>query len=285
MATEVQDYRLEIDKKSFKAESYFPGITYDDYDRAGGISPWKICRMFEAGRMVPFFQGNFLDFNNLRTGNFTIFVLGGDYYFDPCLWEVARKYHYFPYKISVELINLGQTSLTVRQVLTNLLDQKEIATFYGKLVYVDRNTKRSQVLPNWHRLKYQSVESQDRVRLETSMPRIPDNAFSAKTVVGASDTDHNGHTNQGSYIRFCLDAAELARRAQQLHCLINDICLYPVIKMTTAYRGETLAGDELTTSVWEDNLTPRILHFVIMRGRTLVFVSTITFKDRPCSKL
>ncbi|BFZ22611.1 hypothetical protein BsWGS_25650 [Bradybaena similaris] len=285
MATQVLDYRLEIDDKNFTAESYFPGITFDDFDRAGGISPWKICRMFEAGRTVPFFVGNFLDFNNLRTGNYTFFVLGGDYYFDPCLWEVARRYHYFPYKIKVELINVGQTSLTIREVLTNLLDQKEIATFYGKLVYVDSKAKKSQVLPYWHRMKYRNVESTDRVRLETSKPRIPEHAFSAKTVVGASDTDHIGHTNQASYIRFCLDAAELARRARVLHRLTHDICLYPIVKMSTAYTGETLAGQELSTSVWEDELSPSILHFVIKREDTVAFVSSITFKDKPCSKL
>lgn len=35
MATQVLEYRLEVDESSLKAECYFPGMTYDDFDRAG----------------------------------------------------------------------------------------------------------------------------------------------------------------------------------------------------------------------------------------------------------
>ena len=55
--------------------------------------------MIEAGRSVPFYQGNYLGFKDLRSDNFGFYLLGGDYYFDPCMWEVARKYQYFPYKV------------------------------------------------------------------------------------------------------------------------------------------------------------------------------------------
>ena len=48
-------------------------------------------------------------------------------------------------QISIQLINLGETSVSIRQVLTNTLDGREIATFYCKLVYVDKLAKSSQV--------------------------------------------------------------------------------------------------------------------------------------------
>ncbi|CAL1547718.1 unnamed protein product [Lymnaea stagnalis] len=285
MATQVLDYRLDIDEKNFKAESYFPGIAYDDYDREGGISPWKICRMFEAGRVVPFLQGNFLDYLNLCSKNFGIFVLGGDYYFDSCLWEVTRRYHYFPYKISIELINVGQTSMTIREVLTNLLDNKEIATFYGTVVYVDKLAKRSQPLPYWHRTKYQGAASSEKVQLDSSVTKAPDKAFKVKTLIAASDTDLNGHTNQASYVRFCLDAAEAARRANHLKLLTRDICRYPILKLSTSYRRETLAGEAITTSVWQDDTTPTVIHFALHCGDTLAFTACVTFKPKACSRL
>ncbi|GFO31774.1 hypothetical protein PoB_005827900 [Plakobranchus ocellatus] len=288
MATQVQDYAIDIDTDALKVESHFPGISYDDFDRGGGISPWKICRMFEAGRSIPFFQGNFLDFNQLVSRNFGFFVLGGDYYFDSCLWEVTRKYHFFPYKIRLELINVGQTSLTIRQVLVNKLDSKEIATFYGKLVYVDKLARRPTALPYWHREKFghlkKEMDGQAKIMVD-SKKVVPEGAFQVETLVAASDTDHNGHTNQGSYVRFCLDAAETANKAGVLECVQGDICFYPILKMTVSYKGETYHGDRLITSVWPDDLSPPVLHFAIKRQGKLVLTASITFKPRPKSKL
>jgi len=285
MATLVTDYRLDVSESGLQAVSYFPGVSYDDYDRAGGIAPWKVCRMIEAGRSVPFYQGNYLGFKDLRSDNFGFYLLGGDYYFDPCMWEVARKYQYFPYKISIELINLGETSVTLREVLTNTLDGKEIATFYGKMVYINKLAKKSQVLPYWHRMKYRSVETPHRVRIDQTQSQVPQGAFRVKTLVSASDCDHNGHTNQASYIRFCLDAAESVNRRQPLKRFNGDICLYPITKMSTAYRSETYLGDELCTCLWQDDLSPFRIHFVLLRDKTIVFSASMSFKNAPCSKL
>lgn len=37
--------------------------------------------------------------------------------------------------------------------------------------------------------------------------------------------------------------------------------------------------------MWENDTNPSILHFVINCGETVVFVSTVTFRETPCSKL
>ncbi|KAH9492404.1 hypothetical protein Btru_051034 [Bulinus truncatus] len=252
MATQVLDYRIFVDEKNFKAESFFPGLAYIEFDRTGGLGLWNISRIFEAGRAVPFFQANFLDYTTLRSEKNTFFVLGGDYYFDTCLWDVARKFHYFPYKVSIELINTGPSSITIREVLTNLLDGKEIATFYGKMVYVDRVARKSQPLPEWFRKKYETAVSSSNIRIESSNPLVPSNSYKVKVLITPSDTDFNGHTNQGSYVRFCMDAAETARQSQFLKCFTSDICQYPILKLTVSYKLETLAGDEVITSVWQE---------------------------------
>ncbi|KAK0055866.1 hypothetical protein Bpfe_014735 [Biomphalaria pfeifferi] len=285
MATQVLDYRIVVDEKNFKAESFFPGLAFVDFDRTGGLALWNISRLFESGRIVPFFQANFLDYKTLRSDQNTFFLLGGDYYFDSCLWNVPRKFHYFPYKITIELINVGQTSITVREVLINLLDGKEIATFYGKLVYVDRITKKSQALPEWYRRKYEAAKSSRIVKFETAVPAIPQNRHQVSVTVTPSDTDYNGHNNQGSYVRFCMDAAETARQSQFLKGFTGDICLYPVVKLTACYKGETLAGDNLMTSVWQDDTSPSELNFAIHKGTKLAFTACITFKSTCCSKL
>uniref|UniRef100_A0A0B7A1V0 Uncharacterized protein n=1 Tax=Arion vulgaris TaxID=1028688 RepID=A0A0B7A1V0_9EUPU len=286
MATQFVNYRLEVDDNKVKAECYFPGIAYDDYGRAGNINPWKVLRMFEAGRAIPFRIGNLLDYIDLiSAGNYGSFALGGDYYFDPSLWEVGHGYQYFPYKITIELVSIGQTSFTVRQVLFNTIDHKELASFIGKLVFVDTKTKRPQAFPSWHNIKYSTLQSQDTFKVDVPVTSVPDYAFSRTFVVTASDTDHNGHTNQASYVRFCLDATEAARRHQFLHHFTSDICFYPIVKMSVAYRGETLCGDELTVSLWDIGHNSSNLHFAISRGTTIVFVAAVKFRESAVSKL
>ncbi|KAK3797365.1 hypothetical protein RRG08_045723 [Elysia crispata] len=284
MATHVQEYDVVIDLQKHQVESHFPGISYDDFDRGGSISPWKICRMFEAGRAIPSIVGNYLDGNTLTTDKHALFVLGGEYYFDPCLWDVARKFNYFPYKVTLETINLGQTSVTLRQVLINKLDNKELATFYLKMVLVDRISRRPTTLPSWYQEKFKDVKGRvgDQAKfLLNSQLVVPEGAFQVERQVMPSDTDHNGHTNQGSYVRFCLDAAQVANKAGVLEYVQGDICLYPVLKISISYKGESDSGDRLMTHLWQDDLSPQMLHFATYREAKLILVATITFKSRP----
>ncbi|BFZ06375.1 hypothetical protein BsWGS_09414 [Bradybaena similaris] len=285
MTTQLCDYRLEIDAKKFTSECYFPGVTFDDFDRAGNVSPWKVCRLFEAGRAVPIRHGNYLDLTDLvKSGDSTYFVLGGNYYFEPCLWKIDHPFQYFPYKIKAELVAIGQTSFTIREILINLIDNKELASFICKLVYIDRKTRRPQSFPYQQLLKYQGIKSND-VKIDVPKSSAPDTAYTRQFIVTASDTDGNGHTNHAAYIRYCLDIAEQARRENRLRHFHSDICLYPITKMSTFYKGETLSGDTLRGSVWESDLDPSKLDFVISRGNDIAFAARIDFRDRPSSKL
>ncbi|RUS90068.1 hypothetical protein EGW08_002181 [Elysia chlorotica] len=284
MATHVKEYDLVLDSQKLQAESHFPGISYDDFDRGGRISPWKICRMFEAGRAIPFILGDFLDRSRLTSDKAGLFVLGGEYYFDSCLWDATRKYNFFPYKVTLEVINVGQSSLTFRQVLINKLDNKELATFYMKMVLVDLHTKRPIARPQWHQEKFRHLQGSqdDRVKvLLNAKLAVPEGAFQAETLVVPSDTDFNGHTNQASYVRFCLDAAEAANKAGFLQYVDGDICRYPILKISISYKGETTSGDRLFTSVWQDDLSPQVLNFATYRAEKLVLVVSITFKPKP----
>lgn len=55
--------------------------------------------------------------------------------------------------------------------------------------------------------------------------------------------------------------------------------------MSIFYKGETLSGDTLRGSVWENDLDPRKLDFVISRGNDIAFAARIDFMDRNSSKL
>lgn len=284
MGTHMQNYDLVMDSKRMKAESHFPGITYDDFDRGGGLCPWKVCRMFEAGRAIPFNLGNYTDWNNIAAGNRTAFVLGGEYYFDSCLWDVASKFSYFPYKVTLEVINMGKSSMTFRQVLINKLDNKELATYYMKMVVVDKVTRRPAALPSWHRERFHHLDATLDKKAEFVLDTdtaVPESAFQAETLIAPSDTDLNGHTNQASYVRFCLDAAEAANKAGALEYIHGDICKYPILKICISYKRETNAGDRIFTSVWQDKLSPQTLHFASQLDGKVVSAASISFKPTP----
>ncbi|CAG5125069.1 unnamed protein product [Candidula unifasciata] len=291
MAVQLLDYRCEIDETNIKAACYFPGISYDDFDRAGNISPWKISRMFESGRSILFRRFNYLDVSELKGDNaFTHFILGSHYTFDPCLWNMFSKDKNFPFKVTSELINLGQKSIAFKEVIINLLDNKQLASYTGKLVYIDRKTKRPKNYPSWHSLKYSHAPTDNDVNISVNVTYIPETAFTWKFVVMPSDIDNNGHTNQASYIRFFLDTAEMARCAKHLHHFTSDICLYPITTLSIMYKKEILCGQEVSASVWESEAKPSILNFALKKsgsneGDDLAVVATASFRDNPSSKL
>ena len=80
----------------------------------------------------------------------------------------------------MELISVGGTSITYRQILVNELDNRELATFYYKMVYVNAKTRRPEPLPSWFRDKSRPLqgktEGQAKVLINSGKP-VPKGAF------------------------------------------------------------------------------------------------------------
>ena len=57
-------------------------------------------------------------------------------------------------------------------------------------------------------------------------PQIPSSAYKYEVQVSPSDTDRNGHTNQGSYVRYCCDAIQMAFSSGEVREFDTDMALY-----------------------------------------------------------
>ncbi|XP_076449915.1 uncharacterized protein LOC143286171 isoform X2 [Babylonia areolata] len=244
---------------------HFSHLDYGDFGRTECLDHWKIAKVFESARVraVP---TEMLNFNVLLREQHHVFILGMHYKMIPELWA-ADFQTLFPYKVSVEICDIGQTSLTLYSEMVNKLNDQTLASCACKIVYVDVVTRRPAPLPDWYVQSYRDVATRQKRPLALSriFPKVPSTAHCYNLRPAASDTDTNRHVNQGSYMRFCCDAAQAALRAQALAGFQHDIARYPLIEHQVIYMGESDVGDQLQVYVWQPpDRTDKVL-FLITR--------------------
>ena len=66
----------------------------------------------------------------------------------------------------------------------------------------------------------------------TSLFQVPTSSYSYDVIVAESDTDHNKHTNQASYTRYCCDATHAAVKEKKLARLEPDFSHFPLTVRT-----------------------------------------------------
>ncbi|KAK7092307.1 uncharacterized protein [Littorina saxatilis] len=266
MMTALRPVEVEVSADQTLSWTHFSHLSYDDFSRTETIQHWKLSKVFESGRYHGLYAG-VLDFPKIVNRQFTLFVLGIEYTFHPDLWKVPKGM-VFPFKISLEVVDMGRTSVTLFSQLVNTLDGRELATSRCKCVYTDRVTRRPVPWPQWIVHKYTPAINQKRsVDLPKAVPEVSALAYSYKVRVGASDTDINGHTNHGSYVRYCCDAAQAALKAGVLVLtpFHRDINRYPLKEHKIMYVGESAMGDNLQVLLWQPQGHEDTVHMVIRR--------------------
>ncbi|XP_076460229.1 uncharacterized protein LOC143293294 [Babylonia areolata] len=260
----VKTQEVDVAPDHSRCVAHFSHLVYDDFGRTECFRHSKIAKIFEAGRQVA--MVTILGFDSLLSERVTAFVLGTKYHMIPQLWTV-RLGSVFPYTVSVEVSDTGRTSLTMYSEMVNKLNDQVLASCQCKFVLVDRETRRPAPFPDWYLQKYGAIAARNKrpLSLTRAVPEIPAAAHCYKMEVAASDTDFNGHVNQGSYMRFCCDAAQAALRAQTLAGFQHDIARYPLIEQEVIHIGESDMGDQLQVYVWQPpDRTDKVL-FLITR--------------------
>ncbi|XP_076455965.1 uncharacterized protein LOC143290426 [Babylonia areolata] len=279
--TEVETLTVEINNDQGLACVHFKELAYDDFGSSETLRPHKLSRLFEAGRVMPLKKG-FLEGPTVITKDYGLFVLGLHYTFHPALWSVRRG-HTFPFKIETQLQDIGQSSATLQSRLVNTLDNSSLSTLDFKYVYVNRHSGQSSPLPGWLVQKYRSVLKERRqLQLSKDMPVVPAWAYMYDVRVSESDTDHNGHTNQASYIRFCSDATHAAVKEGRLPRLQPSAWHFPLLKLQAMHSGETWMGDKLQVSLWQQEDCRDTIRYIIRRMQgdgedKVVFHASIVF--------
>ncbi|KAK7489446.1 hypothetical protein BaRGS_00019245 [Batillaria attramentaria] len=271
---------VDVSPDQRMAWSHFSHFSYSDFGRSDILCHWKPASIIRAGMAFGLLEG-LMDYSFVTNGRFTTFDLGIEITFDQALWTVPLRAQ-FPYKVSTELEDIGKTSATLFCRLVNKLDNKTLATYRLKMVYVDQTTRRPAPFPDWFQQKYNSGKKQN-VKpfvLPKSAPQVPVSAFTYRVTVPAGDVNAANHNNQASYFRYCCDAAQAAISEGHLLSFSPDIS-----EMMGVFAGDSNQGDLLCVSLWQQDDQPNSIRFVITRKegiqQPIIFHASMTFGMTP----
>ncbi|XP_048780722.1 uncharacterized protein LOC125683522 isoform X3 [Ostrea edulis] len=273
-------YKINYDNGSSASVSIM-GIPYGDFDRTGHWAVWCVTKMFEAARILAFMKG-FIDHENIVNEDAAIAVVKQHLHLDSKLHRLNLA-SLTEITSNLEIKQQKKSSLMFVVNLKNETTDEILGENYFKVVRISRKTRRSIPFPEWYQKKYSSfmgtpghpgTEKED-------LPKIPENAFKYTVFPGHSDEDVNGHLNQSSYIRFCMDAATRASLNGYYDHYTKDMCLYPSLQWTITYVGESLANDELNIFTWQSENCPEQIYFtMLVNGHKIIFhASTIFGKE------
>jgi acyl-CoA thioesterase FadM len=185
-------------------------------------------------------------------------------------------------KFESDIKQLKNTSVAFGVKLISETTDELLGENFIKVVRFNKQTRRSIPFPEWYHKKYSSAmgvpgypgtEKED-------LPKIPENAFEYITSATYSDEDMNGHVNQSSYIRFCMDAATRASLSGHYDHYTKDMCLYPSLQWTISYVGESHANDQLNIFTWQEKNCPEHIFFtMLINGKKTIFHAATTFGE------
>ena len=117
-----------------------------------------------------------------------------------------------------------------------------------------------------------------RVEILKDFPSKPKDCFEYPIHVRHSDTDSLYHSNQASYFLYCMDAATEGTKRGHFRLLKGDLLSYRIELLECMYRGESLPGDELSVSVWENEVNPSELFSQIEKDGRVIWIGKIGFR-------
>ncbi|XP_061181551.1 uncharacterized protein LOC133190097 [Saccostrea echinata] len=272
----MSHYRVNSVSGSAASVSFI-GIPYSDIDRTGHWAVWCISKMFEAARLAALLDG-FLDYRRIIDEENALAIIKQQLNLDPKVHSVSLT---SPMKLKFdhEFKQLKKTSIMFAVKLKNEATEEILGENFIKVVRINRKTRRSSSFPEYFYEKYAAfmntpghsgTEKED-------LPEIPRHAYKYVVIPGHSDEDFNGHLNQSSFIRFCMDAATNASLKGYYEHYTSDMCLYPSLQWTISYVGESLAGDQLTIYTWQKEDTADNIRFAIVRNGNRIFYASTVF--------
>ena len=189
-------------------------------------------------------------------------------------------------QFQMRIKSVGNTSLVYEQILRdasngNVLWQGNFADAFVK--YESKRTKsKSAVIPASFKevcMKYCNDSPSTRIL----PPDVPEHGcFVYRVDIMYSDTDLNRHSTMSSYVRFCLDCADVASRAGHYRLFLHNPAQLPVKTHQIVYKGESFEGDTLEVHTWEVEKKPdNVLYFAIMRQGSLIVHCSFEFHEEP----
>jgi acyl-CoA thioesterase FadM len=241
--------------------------------------PWTIERLSSITRFLQLKMPSVLN-ASAADKNTTTIILATRSHFHPRLYSHATLK--FPMRLSSRL---GSVSRSAVSLLISLYDA---AT--GELLYEDE-----KVVINVDLTSFRAVPINEEVAEEfkkychrKTVPRITSpqkpkdgGSFQCQRQAVSSDIDHLNHVNAHSYLKFCLDAASLARKedpteTENAFLLKSADCVH---------KAEVKEGDTMDIFMWKSE-KPNVVHFQIEVEAKAVCNMTLEFYNQDvASKL
>ena len=234
--------------------------------------------MFEASRIVALYNG-FLDFKKVDNSEYAVVVRKQSFRLNPRLHQHISFFSVLDMKFNLQCLSVGKTSTTFETRLCDDTTGEELAVNKVRIVRMSRKTRTSAEYPEFYYEKYRPFIGQPTTKFLESrgIPSMPDDSYLFKLQVRSSDTDKNGHTNQASYVMFCMDCATDAALKKYYRHFDSDMCMYTTTYWEIDYLGESRTGDVLDIYTWQSNDNIGNIHFSIRLKRREIFNASTIF--------
>ncbi|XP_022110753.1 uncharacterized protein LOC110990195 [Acanthaster planci] len=224
-------------------------LSYDDFDKSGRISMWKLSKLVEGARRA----------RNQSVGphwgelDMLVFMRSQYFQIHPAFHNVKLTQNH-SVELTCTMSHLGQTSYCLECKVWDLTVNKLLATVSTHAVFISQQTRRPiPVAAEAMRLSKTVPSSEKRPISGPQFPARPVRCFSQTRAVMPSDTDSNQHLNQAMFIRFCFDCAGSAALQGKLSAFRNDVLYADAKRLWILYIREARVGEKLTLFCWEDS--------------------------------
>eukprot|EP00058_Branchiostoma_floridae_P018435 XP_002603924.1 hypothetical protein BRAFLDRAFT_105964 [Branchiostoma floridae] len=267
-----------INKDTVSYSHVFQPWDFDDFDKLARVPVGTIAIQMP---LISYLLGNRYFFQPPEKSKDEpfklVFTRGQSFEFLPAYYR-----HLAPGKrttATVKLCSLGNTSwVTLEEIRDSSTNDLMVKGIFQR-INVDATTRRPEQLHDWLKEKYSYLASSG-PHPQTVQPfheRKSTKTFRYSVVVAPRDTDIYHHTNQASYIWFCMDGAMLGARNGAYSVLRGNLAKFDLKKVAVLYQKESLEGDVLDIESWEDQGSPDTLRFQVKKGNENITQLTMQF--------
>lgn len=259
-----------------KGEVVFNGIPYGDIDRTGHWAVWKLSMMLQAARAALIREGDMFSLMKFNEDGILTFIVKQSIRLKSDLHRLNPRAKYLPIKFGASLTNVGNSSFSFTQTVTDGSTNNYLGKSVITMVAVDVVTRRSCALPVWFKEKYKDYISKEK-KIRDFFPDMPVGAFKQMLTTRYSDIDRNKHVNQSCYFEYCMNCATLAALGGHYKHFTSDLSLYPVLEIDLFYINECAANEDLDLYTWQDQEKDDQIYFTLMKADTKVLNARFRF--------
>lgn len=182
--------------------------------------------------------------------------------------------------ITTKLSNVGKSSYSLYQNLTEIKSGQILASVHKTFVQVNMKTRRPEPFSSTKRLECEHMLSRSNVPTARRfmLPSLDHGkCFDCYLIARNTEMDQNNHVTQSVYLDYITECAAQAAASGYYTKLKGDICEYCVKSVDTSHLGESHVGDQLTVKTWEDPSNPFVLFFTAIKNNEDIFHAMLEY--------